>query len=156
MGKEGTIRKCMLEMDILDALIGLGPNLFYGTGLAACVLVFRARKSQKQRGRVFIMDASKEFKKGRAQNELLPEHLERIYRWYADWRDVDGVARVVTLKEIAENDYNLNISRYVEPVIEEENMSVEEALLNLKSSLEAAYSAEDRLERLLMEAGLMP
>ncbi len=155
MAKEGAIRKRILEMDILEALIGLGPNLFYGTGLAACVLVFRVRKPKERKGKVLIIDASRQFKRGRAQNELLPEHVERIYQWYTDGRDVAGVARMVNLKEITENDHNLNIPRYVEPVIEEETITVEDALINLKSSLEAAYAAEDRLEHLLRQAGLM-
>jgi len=154
--KEGTIRKRILELDLLDAVIGLGSNLFYGTGLAASVLVFRVKKPKERKGRVLIIDASREFKKGRAQNELLPEHVDRIYQWYINGQDVDGVARMVGLREIAENDYNLNIPRYVEPVIEEETITVEEALINLKFSLEAAYAAEDRLERLLQRAGLMP
>jgi len=155
MGAEGKIRRKILGMDILDAVIGLGPNLFYGTGLAACILVFRESKPRNQRGRVLIIDASKEFKKGRNQNELLPEHVDQIYKWYADHEDVEGVARMVTLDEIAENDWNLNIPRYVEPVIEEETVTVEEAIANLKESLDAAYAAEDRLKELLKKSGLM-
>ena len=115
MGAEGKIRQKLLNMDLLEAVIGLGPNLFYGTGLAACILVFRLRKPPEHRNKVLIIDASREFKKGRAQNELLPEHVERIYTWYRDYADVEGIARVVTLEEIAANDYNLNIPRYVEP-----------------------------------------
>lgn len=67
MGKEGAIRKKILDMDVLEAVIGLGPNLFYGTGLAACILVFRQRKAKKRKKQVLIMDASREFKTGRAQ-----------------------------------------------------------------------------------------
>ena len=82
MGKEGEIREKILGMDLLEAVIGLGPNLFYGTGLAACILIFRQRKNKDRKNKVLILDASKEFKTGRAQNELLPEHVERIYKWY--------------------------------------------------------------------------
>jgi len=156
MAAEGRIRQKILGMDILDAVIGLGPNLFYGTGLAACILVFRNRKPKDHRNRVLIIDASKEFKKGRNQNELLPEHVDRIHRWYRDHRDVPGVAKLATLDEIAANDCNLNIPRYVEPVIEGETVSVADALANLKTSLQAAYDAEDRLKNLLRKSGLMP
>ena len=76
MSKEGKIRRKILDMDILEAVIGLGPNLFYGTGLAACILVFRQAKPKSRRKKVLMIDASKEFKRGRAQNELLPEHVE--------------------------------------------------------------------------------
>jgi len=155
MGKEGAIRKKILGMDILEAVIGLGPNLFYGTGLAACILVFRNRKAKDRKNKVLILDASKNFKKGRAQNELLPEHVERIHQWYRDYKDVDGIARVVTLEKIAANDYNLNIPRYVEPKIEQEALTVEEAMIQLRKSAEAAFAAEEKLVGILKREGLL-
>ena len=136
-------------------MIGLGPNLFYGTGLAACILVFRYQKAEDRKHKVLILDASKEFKTGRAQNELLPEHVERIYGWYRDFRDVEGVSHVATLDEIAANDYNLNIPRYVEPKVEQETMTVEEAMQRLNDSAVAAYEAEDKLIQLLKTSGLL-
>lgn len=155
MSKEGKIRQKILEMDLLDAVIGLGPNLFYGTGLAACVLVFRHKKPKEQRQKILFIDASKEFKAGRAQNELLPEHVKTIHGWYDQYADVEGVCRVVTMGEIRENDFNLNIPRYVEPIIEEETVSVAEAVKNLQGSLQKAYAAEDKLKELLANSGLM-
>jgi len=155
MGKEGTIRQKLLQMDILEAVIGLGPNLFYGTGLAACILVFRQRKTKERRKKVLILDASREFKTGRAQNELLPEHVERIYGWYRDYKDVESVARVVTLDDIAANDYNLNIPRYVEPKNERETPTVDEAMDRLRESAAAAFSAEERLIAILKREGLL-
>jgi type I restriction enzyme M protein len=156
MGAEGRIRQKLLEMDLLDAIIGLGPNLFYGTGLAACILVLRLRKPKDRKGRLLILDASKQFKKGRNQNELLPEHVDQIGRWYAQFKDVDGVAKVATVADIQGHDWNLNIPLYVEPVVSETTLTVPEALENLKTSLKAAYDAEDRLKRFLQETGLMP
>jgi type I restriction enzyme M protein len=156
MGVEGKIRRAILERDLLDTVIGLGPNLFYGTGLAAAILVFRTRKEAGRAERVLIIDASKEFKRGRNQNTLEPEHVERIFSWYRDYRDVPGVARVVPIVEIAEKDCNLNIPRYVEPVTEEKTVTVKEALADLQQALTEACAAEDRLKALLREAGLMP
>jgi len=155
MSREGAIRRALLEMDLLDAVIGLGQNIFYGTGLAPCILVFRHRKKEERRGRVLFIDASKEYKTGRAQNELLPEHVENIHRLYEEYRDVEGLCRVAELAEIRENDFNLNIPRYVEPVIEEETVTLEEAVAGLKESLAAAYAAEDRLKELLTMEGLL-
>jgi type I restriction enzyme M protein len=149
MGKEGEIRKKLLGMDLLEAVIGLGPNLFYGTGLAACILIFRQRKQKDRKNRVLIMDASKEFKNGRAQNELLADHVERIHAWYRDFQDVEGIARVVSLEEIASNDHNLNIPRYVEPKVEQEVLTVDEAMKRLRESAEAAFAAEERLLSIL-------
>jgi len=155
MAAEGRIRRKLLEMDLLETVIGLGPNLFYGTGLAACILIFRARKPPEQQGQVLIIDASNLYKRGRNQNTLEPEHVEQIFAWYRAYKDVEGVARMVTLDEIVENDWNLNIPRYVEPVIEEKTLTVAEAMENLKQALGEAYSAEDRLKGLLREAGLI-
>lgn len=155
MGKEGAIREKILDMDLLEAVIGLGPNLFYGTGLAACILVFRQRKKKDRRRKVLILDASREFKTGRAQNELLPEHVERIYRCYRVYKDVEGVARVVTLEEIAANDYNLNIPRYVEPKNEQEVLTVDEAMKRLRESAAEAFEAEEKLLGILKREGLL-
>ena len=155
MGKEGAIRKKIRGMDLLEAVIGLGPNLFYGTGLAACILVFRQKKKRNRKNKVLIVDASKEFKSGRAQNELLPEHVQRIHGWVRDYKDVEGIARLVTLDEIAANDHNLNIPRYVEPKIDQETLTVEEAMKRLEDSAEAAFAAEERLAGILKKEGLL-
>lgn len=155
MSKEGEIRRKLLEMDILDAVIGLGQNIFYGTGLAPCILVFRDCKPKEHRHTVLFIDAAKEFKTGRAQNELQPEHVDKIHRCYEDRQGAEGFSRLVTLDEIRDNDFNLNIPRYVEPVIEEEALTVDQAIASLKESLQAAYAAEDRLKALLVREGLL-
>jgi transposase len=91
----------------------------------------------------------------RAQNELPPEQVDNIHRWYAGYQDVAGICRVVTLDEIRENDFNLNIPRYVEPVIEEASMTIDQAIANLQESLQAAHAAKDRLKGLLLREGLL-
>jgi type I restriction enzyme M protein len=155
MSMEGAIRKKLLGMDLLEAVIGLGQNLFYGATLAACILVFRQRKPPERRHQVLVIDASREFKTGRAQNELLTEHVDRIYGWYRDYADVEGIARVVSLDEIAANDFNLNIPRYVEPKNEQEILTVEEAMQRLRESADAAFGAEEKLIGLLKREGLL-
>ena len=155
MGKEGEIREKILGMDLLEAVLGLGPTLFYGTGLAACILVFRQRKAKDRKNKVLIVDASKEFKTGRAQNELLPEHVERIHQWYRAYEDVEGIARVVTLDEIAANDHNLNIPRYVEPKNDQVVLTVDEAMKQLRTSATAAFAAEEKLVAILKREGIL-
>ena len=80
--------------------------------------------------------------------------MDQIFKWYHDYQDVEGVARCVPLDEIKENDWNLNIPRYIEPVIEVETITVAEAIENLKTSLNAAYEAEEKLKELLLANGL--
>ena len=154
-GAEGKIRTKLLESDLLEAVIGLGPNLFYGTTLAACVCIFRLTKDERHKGRVLFIDASGLFKKGKNQNELLPEHVDQIYSWYGANETRTGVSRVATLDEIRAQDYNLNISLYVEPVIVEDTMTVSEALVDLKTAAADCEAAENRLKQLLSESGVL-
>ncbi|MFG2528218.1 N-6 DNA methylase [Streptomyces sp. NPDC048516] len=118
-GAEQAIRSKLIEHDLLEAVIGLAPNLFYGTGIPACVLVLRApgRKSPERRGKVLFINADRECHAERAQNVLLPEHVEKIVSTFHlpfDSCEVDRFSRVVSKEELAANDYNLNIRRYVD------------------------------------------
>jgi type I restriction enzyme M protein len=115
-GDEKQIRAGLLEDDMLDAVIGLGPNLFYGTGIPACILVLRApgAKPRDRRERVLFINADREYHEGRAQNELFPEHVEKIVSAYESFEDVPRFATVVRLDELKANDYNFNIRRYAD------------------------------------------
>jgi len=154
-GSEQRIRKHLLEADLLEAVIGLAPDLFYGTGLAACVLVLRQRKARGRQGKVLVVDASSLFRRGRNQNTLEDEHRERIEQLYAAFSDEEGVAHVADLDEVAGNDFDLNISRYVAPVDDEHLPALPEATAQLKTALDEAYMAEDRLLELLRAEGLV-
>ena len=115
-GEEGKIRQRIIEDDLLDAVIGLGPNLFYGTGIPAAILILRAKGSKppERRGKVLFINADREYTEGRAQNYLRPQHEQKIVATYRDFADVDGFAKVVTVAELAENDFNCNIRRYAD------------------------------------------
>jgi type I restriction enzyme M protein len=115
-GAERDIRTRLLDDDIIEAVIGLAPNLFYGTGIPACVLVLRASgtKPVERAGKVLFINADAEFAAGRAQNYLLPEHAEKIVSAYSAFADIPGYATVVTRKDLAANDDNLNIRRYAD------------------------------------------
>jgi type I restriction enzyme M protein len=115
-GAEREIRKGLLDDDLLDAVIGLAPNLFYGTGIPACILVLRAKgaKPPERRGKVLFINADAESSTGRAQNYLLPEHVEKIVSAYHAFNDIPGYATVVTHDELLANEVNLNIRRYAD------------------------------------------
>ncbi|MFC8845551.1 MULTISPECIES: N-6 DNA methylase [unclassified Micromonospora] len=115
-GGERDIRTNLLNDDVIEAIIGLAPNLFYGTGIPACVLVLRApgSKSPSRAGRVLFINADHEYASGRAQNYLLPEHIEKIVYAHEAFTDIPGYARVVTREELRDNDDNLNIRRYAD------------------------------------------
>jgi type I restriction enzyme M protein len=125
-GDEGRIRTGFLNADVIDAVIGLGPQLFYGTGIPACILVLRTAGSKpaERKGKVLFINADRDYREGRAQNYLEPEHIEKIVSAYRSFKDVPAFARVVTREELAENDDNLNIRRYVDTTPEPEPQDV--------------------------------
>jgi type I restriction enzyme M protein len=115
-GEEGRIRTGLLKDDSVEAVIGLGPQLFYGTGIPAGILILRpiGAKPANRKGKVLIINADRDYREGRAQNYLEPEHIEKIVSAYRAFEDVPAFARVVSRSELAENDDNLNIRRYVD------------------------------------------
>lgn len=152
-GVEEQIRKHLLENDLVEAVIGLAPNLFYGTGLAACVLVLRQRKEKRKKGKVLIVDASTIFRRGRAQNFMDGEHGALILSWVQGFADVQDRARVVDLAEIQKEGWTLNISRYVLPPIGADIPPLREAVAAFKNALARCRAAEDNLRRVMNEGG---
>ena len=152
-GAEGKIRQGMLREDLFEAVIGLAPNLFYGTGIPASVLVLNRAKPAARRGKVLFIDASGEFEEGTNQNRLRDRDLERIARTFHAWADVEKYARVVPVAEIERNDWNLNITRYVDTAEEEERIDVADAVRKLRELERERAAAEATMNRYLAELG---
>ena len=115
-GAEKEIRKGIIEHDLLEAVIGLAPNLFYGTGIPACILVCRARgaKPEERKDKILFINADREFHAGRAQNYVKPEHIEKISSAFDAFDNIPGYAAVVSRDVLEANDWNLNIRRYAD------------------------------------------
>lgn len=150
---EGRIRQALLEQDLIEAVIGLAPNIFYGTGLAPAVMILRREKPPKRKEKVLIIDASSLFRKGRAQNFLEPEHARQIVDWMRAFKDVQDRAKVVTAEEIKGEDWTLNISRYVLPPSGQEIPPLVEAVAAFKLALSRCRAAEDHLRKVLTDGG---
>ena len=157
---EGKIRTKLLQDNRIEAIIGLASNLFYGTGIPACILVLRKSRPASHLNHVLVINAEEIYTKGRAQNTLSNQQADKIYEIYSDMKkrgpaaqEVEGVARWVPLDEIKENDFNLNIARYVQKPLEEETVTVEEALRDFQEKLAALERAESELEELLIKEG---
>ena len=148
---EGKIRKALIEQDLLEAVIGLGANIFYGTQLAACVLIFRQNKEASKKKKVLFIDGSDQVRVGRAQNYLEENHVQQLFDWFTAFENVKNYVKVVSFDEIADNDFNLNIPLYVEKIIEDNLPSVGEALSDLKMAWEESQKAEDRFKKILKE-----
>jgi len=140
-GVESKIRKELLEKDLLESVIGLGSNLFYGTGISACILIFRIKKEAKKQKKVFFIDASELFTKGRNQNFFREEHAKQVLEWYNKYEDLENISKVVSLSEIEKNEFNLNISRYIIKMDEGDKIT-------LKQSLSEMLQAQKEFEKL--------
>jgi type I restriction enzyme M protein len=115
-GKEGKIRRAIVQDDVIEAIISVPSNLFYGTGIPACILVMR-RPGKKERARqrsILFINADREFEAGRAENFLRAEHVEKIVSAFQSWETRDGFSRAVPLSEIQGNNYNLSVRVYVD------------------------------------------
>ena len=150
---EGKIRQRLLEEDLFEAVIGLAPNLFYGTGIPASILVLSRDKPAARREKVLFIDASGEFEEGSNQNRLRDQDIDRIVKTFRAYADVDKYARVVPVAEIERNDWNLNISRYVDTTEEEERIDVAEAVRRLRELERSRGAAETAMNRYLAELG---
>ena len=126
---EADIRKQMIEEDLVECVIGLGPNLFYNSPMEACLLITTTNKAENKKGKVLIINAVKEVKQDKNIAFLEQKHIDKIYNNYKDFIDVDGLSKVVSNATIIENKGSLNIAQYVSNVdTSEEKVSIEEAL----------------------------
>ena len=154
-GAEGKIRRSIVEADLFEAVIGLAPNLFSGASIPVAICVLNRAKPVARRGKVLFVDAAQEgyFRSGKAQNFIDPEHTGKIVESFRDFEDVERFAHVADLEEIQGNDFNLNISRYVDTTEPVEVMLVEEALAQLREAERRRDEAVARMDELLAEMG---
>jgi len=152
-GAEGKIRRGLLEDDLIEAVVGLAPNLFYGTGIPACVLVINRAKRKARRKKVLFINGAEAFLEGKNQNTLTEDNVTRLSKAFHAYKDEDRFARVVPLEEIAENDHNLNIARYVQTAEEEAPIDVAAELSKLKEFQAQRNTAEAKMMGYLKELG---
>ena len=151
---EGKIRRFLIEKkNYIDAIIGLPANIFYGTSIPTCILVMK--KCRQSDDNILFIDASKEFEKVKTQNKLRPEHIQKIIETYRNRTEIEKYSHCATLKEIEENDYNLNIPRYVDTFEEEEEIDIKAVMAEIKE-LEAKRTELDaQIEVYLKELGIV-
>jgi len=148
---EGKIRQKFIEENLLEAVIGLPANLFFGTGIPAAILIFNKGKTH---GDVLFIDASRDYKDAKNQNVLTDEHLDKIVAAYRAFENVDKYAYRATPQELADNDFNLNIPRYVDTFEEEAEIDLKEVkkeITNLEKELTAVRA---KMQAYLEELGI--
>lgn len=150
---EGKIRRQLVEMNLLDAVIGLPANLFYGTGIPACILVFKKNRPRRD---VLFIDASGEgnYEKGKNQNVLRNSDIARIVSTYEARETVDKYSYVASYDEIKDNDFNLNIPRYVDTFEEEELVDIDEVKQNIANIEAELAQVQAQMAKYLEELGL--
>jgi type I restriction enzyme M protein len=147
---EGTIRQYLIEeKNYLEAVIGLPVNVFDGTTIPTCILVFK--KCRQADNTVLFIDASNDFEKAKNQNNLTDKHVNKIVSAYEKRETIDKYSYVATLDEIKKNDYNLNITRYVDTFEEEEEISLEEVATAIQQTQKEIMKAEKELFALFGE-----
>lgn len=150
---EGVIRKYLLkEKNYIDAIIGLPANIFYGTSIPTCVIV--VKKNRSENDDVLFIDASNDFEKAKAQNYLRDEDVDKIVRVYTNREEIEKYSKKVSMKEIEENDYNLNIPRYVDTFEEEEEINLDEVVEKIKKIDEEMQEVDKTIKSFCDELGI--
>lgn len=149
---EGKIRKQLIDENLLDAVIGLPANLFYGTSIPACILIFKRGRERKD---ILFIDASKEFQKSKNQNMLTQENITKILSTYHNRQEIEKYSHIATFEEIQENDYNLNIPRYVDTFEKEEEVDIPSTLKNIAKLDEEIAKTQKKMDGYLKELGLV-
>lgn len=151
-GAEGRIREAMLKADIVEAVIGLAPNLFYGAGIPAAILIVRKSKPQSRKGKVLVVNGDATFQLGKAQNVLTDENVRVLAEAFRAFVDAQKLARVVPVSEIEANGWNLNISRYVQTGADAEAVDLASEVAKLRDLIRKRDEAEagmfEHLQRL--------
>ncbi|NCQ65309.1 MAG: type I restriction-modification system subunit M [Candidatus Pacebacteria bacterium CG_4_10_14_3_um_filter_34_15] len=150
-GVEGMIRKQIIKNDLIEAVIGMPSKLFYGVGISVAIVIFNKNKPLEKKNKILFIDAEKEFKKERNQNSLRDKDIEKIVSTYDKFEDIEKYARVVELKEIEENDFNLNIKRYVDSSEDEEIVDVKATWQNLQKLEKEREEIDDKVTAYIKE-----
>ena len=150
-GSEGRIREQILKNDLLEAVIAMPSKLFYGVGIPVCILIFNKDKPKHKKNKILFIDAEKDYAEGKNQNNLRKKDIDKIVSAYDDNKDVEKYARIVELKEIERNDFNLNVRRYIENGEEEEEIDVSEVWNELRGLEKERAQIDQEVEGYLKE-----
>ena len=152
-GSEGRIREQIIKNDLLEAVIGLPSKLFYGTGIPAAILIFNRNKPENKKNKILIIDGEHDYLEGKNQNSLRKQDIEKIVKTYDRYQDVEKYAKVVDIKEIVENEYNLNIRRYIDSNIEQEIIDVKQVWQELKALEKEREVIDKKVTNFIKELG---
>jgi type I restriction enzyme M protein len=151
---ESDIRKKMIEEDYVDAVIGLGKNLFYNSSMESCLLVCRMQKPKERQGKIIFIDAKEELRIERTNAWLEPQHIKKISKTYWNYKDIAGFAKIMSNREVLENNSNLSMQLYVKQVAIENAMNLEEIIISITSGRNQINNSHDKLITQLKNIGI--
>ena len=150
-GAEARIREQILRNDLVESVIALPSKLFYGTGIPAAIVILNKNKPETKKGKVLIIDAEKDFQEGKNQNTLRPQDINKIVKTHVGYEDVEKYARVVSLKEIEDNSFNLNIRQYIDSSDKEEEIHISAVRTEIKALKKELAEVDSKVEKYLNE-----
>ncbi len=152
--RERDIRKQFVENDFVESVLLLPENLFYNTTAPGIIMVINKAKPQEKKGKILLINASKLFMKGRPKNFLPDESINLIADIYLEWKEEEGISKIITKEEAARNDYNLSPSRNVAQNGEDNTLPLEDAVVQLQEAEEERQKADEKLRTILKEMGV--
>jgi type I restriction enzyme M protein len=150
-GAEERIRRGIIGEDMLEAIIGLPPKLFYGTGIPACLFILNKNKSKERKGKVFFLYGAGDYQEGKKQNKLRDEDIEKMVLAFREFQTIEKYCRPVPVNEIQQNDFNLNITRYIDTTEEEEKIDIQKTINELNELKKEFKKTEDKVLNYLRE-----
>lgn len=152
-GTEGEIRTKLIQNDLIEAVIGLAPNLFYGASIPACLLIVNKKKAKERRWKILIVNAAEDYVENKAKNALSDENVDKIVSAFRSYKDIERFARVVDSSEVEKNDFNLNLTRYVQTSEAEAEVDVASEWKALQEKIKDRDAAEAKMASFLKELG---
>lgn len=153
-GKEGEIRKSLIESDKLECVITLVGGIFYSTGVSACILLLNNKKSHTHKGRICLINAESIYTPMRAQNVMTEENIQEVFKLYQNYSNVMEKAKVVTIDDVRKKDYSLSVSNYIEKKPEEE-IDAEQIKQEYFSAVREVKANENKMKKLLLDGGFI-
>lgn len=150
-GAEKKIRQGILEEDLIEAVVGLPSKLFYGAGIPACLMILNKKKPKERQGKILFIHAANDYLEGKKQNKLRGEDTQKIVGAYREYQEIKKYSRPVSLGEIRENDYNLNITRYIDATEEEAPIDIQKTIDELKELKQKHEKIESKVFNYLKE-----
>ena len=151
--EESRIRENMMKEDVIEGIIALPPKLFYGTGIPGCVLILNKNKPPKRKNKVILIYAAKEYEEGKVRNLLRQDDIKKIVSAFQKYQDIDGYCHIADFEELKENEFNLNVPRYVDISEAEDEIDIQKTINELKKLERDKQVIEIQVTKNLKELG---